>query len=305
MSILARPYTDNDLPHLQAALASWIQEAGDCGYCHIGELRHHIYSDGSIFSGILPIGELVQIWEDESGIVGIAINLRFDNAFEVFTSPKYRGTDDELKMLETAAETALRLMKQRERKETSVIIDVWDTDATRIKLLTQLGFAEYRVWGYYEERSIAVPISEPVLPEGFTIRGSTLADYAQLAAVHNSAFGVNWKPEEYRDEMMLKPGYDPEREMVVVAPDGQFAAFTIMWLDTLNKVGLFEPVGTHRDFHRKGLGKALMLHVLHKMKAHGMETALVGHDAENLPATALYTSIGFIRKHTTLGYERK
>ena len=25
----------------------------------------------------------------------------------------------------------------------------------------------------------------------------------------------------------------------------------------------------------------------------------------NLPATALYTSIGFNRKHTTLGYERK
>jgi mycothiol synthase len=267
MTITARPYTDNDLPELQAALASWIQADGDCGYCHIGELRHHIYSDGSIFSGILPIGELVQIWEDESDIVGIAINLRFDSAFEVF--------------------------------------DVWDTDATRIKLLTQLGFAEYRVWGYYNERSIAVPIPQPVLPEGFTIRGARPDDYERLAAVHNSAFGVNWKPEEYRDEMMLKPGYDPEREMVVVAPDGQFAAFTIMWLDTLNKVGLFEPVGTHRDFHRKGLGKALMLHVLHKMKAYGMETALVGHDAENLPATALYTSIGFIRKHTTLGYERK
>jgi mycothiol synthase len=305
MTITARAYTDNDLPQLQAALASWIQADGDCGYCHIGELRHHIYSDGSIFSGILPIGELVQIWEDASGIAGIAINLRFDNAFEVFVSPKYRGTDDEIKMLETAAEAALRLMKQLERKETSVIVDVWDTDATRIQLLTKLGFAEYRVWGYYNERSLNVPIPEAVLPEGFTIRGATSDDYTRLAAVHNSAFGVNWKPEEYRDEMMLKPGYDPEREMVVIAPDGQFAAFTIMWLDTLNKVGLFEPVGTHRDFHRKGLGKALMLHVLHKMKAHGMETALVGHDAENLPATALYTSIGFIRKHTTLGYERK
>jgi mycothiol synthase len=305
MTITARPYTDNDLPQLQAALASWIQTDGDCGYCHIGELRHHIYSDLSIFAGIIPIGELVQIWEDESGIVGIAINLRFDNAFEVFTSPKYRGTDDEIKMLETAAETALRLMKQLERKETSVIIDVWDTDTTRIKLLTQLGFAEYRVWGYYNERSLNVQITELVLPEGFTIRGARPDDYERLAAVHNSAFGVNWKPEEYRDEMMLKPGYEPEREMVVVAPDGQFAAFTIMWLDTLNKVGLFEPVGTHRDFHRKGLGKALMLHVLHKMKAHGMETALVGHDAENLPATALYMSIGFNRKHTTLGYERK
>jgi hypothetical protein len=41
------------------------------------------------------------------------------------------------------------------------------------------------------------------------------------------------------------------------------------------------------------------------MKASGMKTALVGHDAENGAATALYHSIGFSEKHTSLGFTTK
>ena len=302
MTITSRTYTDDDLPRLQTALAAWIHEAGDCGYIHVGEVVYRIYTN---FQGEIPVTDLVQVWEDESGIMGFAINLRFDNAFEVYVCPKYRGTDEELMMLQTTSDRTRQLMNQLGREEKNIIMDVWHLDATRIKLMTQLGYEQYKVWGYYQTRSLADVIPEPFSPDGFTIRGATLADSEQLAAVHNGAFGSNWQPEEYRDALMHKPGYDPQREIVVVAPDGQFAAFTIMWLDTVNKVGLFEPVGTHRDFHRKGLGKALMLHVLHQMKAHGMETAMVGHDAENAAATALYHSIGFSEKHTSLGFTSK
>jgi mycothiol synthase len=304
MTITSRTYTDEDLPRLQNALASWIHEAGDCGYCHIGELVYRIYAN---IQG-LPVNDLVQVWEDDTGIMGFALNLRFENAFEVYASPKYRGTDDEITMIQSAEAQTRLFMQQVGREEKNVIMDVWDCDVTRKKVLQQLGYEQYKVWGYYEERSLADSIPEPVLPEGFTIRGATMSDYAQVANIHNKAFGISygaWGAEEYRDAVMVKPGYDPQREMVVVAPDGQFVAFTIMWLDTVNKVGLFEPVGTHRDSHRKGLGKALMLHVLHQMKAHGMETAMVGHDAENVAATALYHSIGFSEKHTSLGFTSK
>jgi GNAT superfamily N-acetyltransferase len=38
------------------------------------------------------------------------------------------------------------------------------------------------------------------------------------------------------------------------------AASTIMWLDEVNKTAQFEPVGTHPDFRRLGLGRAMLLH---------------------------------------------
>jgi ribosomal protein S18 acetylase RimI-like enzyme len=58
-------------------------------------------------------------------------------------------------------------------------------------------------------------------------------------------------------------------------------------------VGLFEPVGTHPDFQRHGLGKAVMAEGLHRMQAAGMRRAVVGFDPTNVAARALYTSLGF------------
>jgi GNAT superfamily N-acetyltransferase len=103
-------------------------------------------------------------------------------------------------------------------------------------------------------------------------------DAERLAAVRNSAFDAGWSAA-FREEVMRKPGYHPERELLVVAPGGQVAAFTVTWLDELNKVGHFEPVGTHRGFRRRGLGRALLLHGLRELRRLGMETATVQHDA--------------------------
>ena len=47
-----------------------------------------------------------------------------------------------------------------------------------------------------------------------------------------------------------------------------------------------------------------MLHALHDMQRLGMQTAMVGHDARNLPATVLYQRLGFRNKYTTLGYKK-
>ena len=87
-----------------------------------------------------------------------------------------------------------------------------------------------------------------------------------------------------------------EYEFVVVAPDGRFAAFTNVWVDDVNRSLLFEPVGTHSDFRRRGLGKALMAHVLQRMRAErGIECAYVCHapPSKNPAAAALYASVGF------------
>jgi len=131
-----------------------------------------------------------------------------------------------------------------------------------------------------------------------------MADCAQLAAVRNSAFEEDWSAGAFEAEVMRKPGYRPERECVVVAPDGRVAAFTITWLDPLNRVGRFEPVGTHRDFRRRGLARAMMLHALRDMRALGMETATVEHAADNLPALELYRGLGFEKRWETFGYRR-
>lgn len=300
MSLQVRSYVEADLSRLQAALATWIQAAGPCGYCHAGELAQRIYAH---LRGREAAGELVQVWEDDGEIVGVALNGRFGNAFDLFASPAARG-ERELAMLQASAETTLRLMGERRREAPTIISDVFSCDETRRALLERLGFTEYRIWDHITERGLAGPLPEPALPAGFTIRPATWDDAAGLAAARNSAFGTDWTAELYRAAFMARPGYRAARELVVVAPDGRIAAFTILWLDPLNKVGQFEPVGAHRDFQRRGLAKALMLAGLRELQRLGMRTATVEHDATNIAASALYRSLGFEKRYETLGYRR-
>jgi ribosomal protein S18 acetylase RimI-like enzyme len=123
--------------------------------------------------------------------------------------------------------------------------------------------------------------------------------------VHNGAFNpTNWTPELYQ-KVMESPGYAPERELVIQAPDGTFVAFAVTWHDHLNRTGLFEPVGTHRDYQRRGFGKALMLYGLQQMAAAGMKIASVAHFGDNEAACGLYQACGFKPWHLQDSYKKE
>ncbi|GAA1267158.1 hypothetical protein Psi02_08920 [Planotetraspora silvatica] len=293
-----RSYTDADMPRLQETVAAWIAEAGRCGYDHIGELPHRIYEN---LRGRRPVGDLVHIWEDASGVAGLAVNLRFGCAFDVFTSPALRGTPAEYEMVRAAYETTARHMAE---DETYVLTDLFDCDTTRIDLLVRLGFEHFRTWDDVDERDLGDAITVSGVPDGFVLRRARPGDADGLARARNHAFQDDWTGERYRTEVMRKPGYDPDREIVVEAPDGTIAAFTVYWTDDRNKIGHFEPVGTHRDFQRRGLARAVMSHAMVCMRDLGMTTVTVNHDAENLAARMLYASLGFEKKHETYGFRR-
>lgn len=139
------------------------------------------------------------------------------------------------------------------------------------------------------------------LSDGFSLRAATgTEDAEQLAAVHAAAFDSGWTAEEYA-AVMRSPGYSPAREFVVVAPDRRFAAFAVTWHDTHNRTGYFEPVGTHPEFQRRGLGRAVMIHAMRVMQVAGLLTAIVVHEPpeENPGSAGLYNSLGFEVRHTT------
>ena len=92
---------------------------------------------------------------------------------------------------------------------------------------------------------------------------------------------------------MLSPAYNPGLDIVATSPDGRIGAFCIAWPDPVNQVGLFEPVGSHPDFQRKGLGKAVMLEGLRRLLQMGMRAAIVSAEEDNTAAINLYETVGF------------
>ena len=89
------------------------------------------------------------------------------------------------------------------------------------------------------------------------------------------------------------PRYAPEHDLVVEAPDGSLAAFLMAWWNPDAGVGEFEPVGTHPDHQRRGLGRALNLAGLRLLQDLGATDALVFSTTSNAASQGLYASAGF------------
>ncbi len=291
----------DDLAQIQAFNAAAVAAAGVCGYLHTGDIPHGIYNANRRYDP----GDICAYWQDAQGNFGAWALLfpRFGN-YSAELHPEQRGGDLETAVLDWC-ETAVLALLPAEKKRV-VGTELFDCDHTRRKLLLQRGYAPAVDIAdmIYTTRSLD-DIPTPTLPDGFTIRSVRgPAEAAQLVEVHSKSFGSSWTIPLY-ERVMASPGYDTERELVAVAPDGRFAAFTIIWFDPVNRVGLFEPVGTHEEFRRLGLARALMAAGMRRMRAAGMRTATVCHEFDNPASTALYAHLGFRPQHRIASYKRE
>ena len=64
----------------------------------------------------------------------------------------------------------------------------------------------------------------------------------------------NYQTEVSRyQNIQSAPLYRRDLDLVAIAPDGEIAAFTIIWYDDVTRCGYFEPVGTTPEQQRQGL----------------------------------------------------
>jgi mycothiol synthase len=146
-------------------------------------------------------------------------------------------------------------------------------------------------------RDLGRAIPDSPLPEGYRITDARddAGFLTRLQALH-SAFGAHREWNAYLQKAQAFRASDvfvPAHNLAIAAPDGHGAAGCTIWLDPVSKVGLFEPVGTHTGYQRRGLGKSLLYEGLRRLRAAGMRTASVMTHHDSAPAHALYQSVGF------------
>jgi len=296
-----RTYTgEADLNLLQDFNAAAIAMTDHCGYLHPGDIPHHIYNGNKHYNPV----ELMTLWEDDQGLAAWLLADPSHKGFDAQIRPDQRGNDLEREVLEFAYDCTTELMRQYKIDSDYVYADVFRGDTARVETLKMLGWEPDGELPYVLNCTEINSIDVPALPDGYSFRSANgIEDATALADVHNAAFGPIWTPELYR-KVMESPGYEPERELVILAPDGTFAAFSIIWFDHLNRTGLFEPVGTHKDHRRRGFGRAIILDGMQKMAAAGMKFASVAHFGNNEAARGLYQSCGFKPWHLLNEYKK-
>ncbi|WP_199440041.1 GNAT family N-acetyltransferase [Umezawaea beigongshangensis] len=172
-------------------------------------------------------------------------------------------------------------------------VTVLETEATEVRALRRAGFAE-RAGPFFRHvlRDLR-DLPEPVLPPGYAV--GPVPGPEPRAAVHRSAFaGSRVTSDSYR-AVMGAPGYRPELDRVVLAPDGACVSYATCWLDERHRAGLIEPVGTDPRHRRLGLARAVCLDGMRALAAAGATRVGVGPrgDAAYPVPLRLYSSLGF------------
>lgn len=161
-------------------------------------------------------------------------------------------------------------------------------------------------------RSLYQPIPEPKLPTGFKL--TTMKDLKKLkpwVEMYNQSFIDHWNHHDLTVETVESwlncPHYQPELNLIAVAPDNTLAAFCNcnIQADTADelKTGWIEWLGTRGNFRNMGLGRSLLFAGLQQLKARGIQLAKLSVDADSpTKADRLYQKLGFRSLKTSFAW---
>jgi mycothiol synthase len=244
----------------------------------------------------------VQLWEADGELIGYVLpEGRGDAHLQIH--PDYRHIEDE--MIRWAEENLAVLAENGQRE---VEIYVQEYDAHRQRILAEHGFEKMDYGGMIRHMRLGqATIPAPLVSAGYTMRATNpedLADCQGIADLLNAAFRRDFhNAEEYQNFTRYAPSFHRELDLVMVAPDGVFAAYVGIPFDEVNCRGIYEPVCTHPHHQRKGLARALMFEGLHRLKAMGAVDVTVD-TGDMIPANALYTALGFTEAYKGYAWKK-
>lgn len=300
-----RPYRDDrDWRAMLDLLVAGRRANNGTYYVHSGDVSWWLYYHDTG----APFAEQIALWERAGRLLGWVLFTPQQRFFDLFIRPELRGAP-EAEAMHGWAEAQITAQVKALGEKSIRTMWIFETDVVRRALLERRGFARGEYALNYMEQALTELIADAPLPEGFEVRPVAPGE-AEAEARARASYGAfqsswEWAPYLARYRRFARsPVYKRERDLAAVAPDGRIAAFAIWWPDDVNGVGLFEPVGAHPDFQRRGLGRAVVLEGLRRMRARGLARAIVCSEADNPGAVALYEACGFRAVNRLLLYEK-
>ncbi|TFG26949.1 GNAT family N-acetyltransferase [Candidatus Thorarchaeota archaeon] len=244
--------------------------------------------------------EQVKIWTDhekqtsDSKIVAVTI-CKPSGECRIFIHPEYRHV--ERKLVLWLEEQIQEIQKNRDKKLLVFSVNEWDHH--RQELLRKLGYTDRGPMEHERIRPVDLPIPKVELPENYTIRDVDIeTDFEEYRSVIGSVFNhcMNMTPhlaKVYSEAEF----YNKELDIVIVAPNGTFAAFTTVRIDPVSRFAELEPVGVHPNHRQKGLAKAICCEGLRRLQKYKPQSVTIIGAANTQAATNLYDSLGFSRSN--------
>jgi ribosomal protein S18 acetylase RimI-like enzyme len=204
-------------------------------------------------------------------------------------------------------EDRVRELKKEEVKELKMSLVVDDDDEERIALVSELGFQKDELDGDKQIRPPNTPVPDYSLPKGYTVRHAVVEeDFLEYREVQKAVFPhIKKMSKEQLQLYSTASFYQEDLDIVAVDPEGRFAAFCTVRMDPLSKIAELEPVGTHPDHRKLGLGKAVICEGLKRLAKYEASAMVIIGAAPSEGARRLYESVGFVNEGTRHYWAKK
>jgi GNAT superfamily N-acetyltransferase len=251
----------------------------------------------------------IQIWEEKSRkdskpkIIAVTIH-RPPFLWTINIHPNFRSIEEEIiKWIENT------IHERQIDSSTEHQIDflVQETDSFRKELLQKRNYQDQGLVEIDRIRPLNKPIPEPIVPEGFEIRSVNIIkefqkyQEAQATVFPHCKYMTMEQAEIYKSASF----YNPKLDLAVIAPNGQIAAFTTIRIDPISKISEFEPVGTHPNYRRKGLAKAIIYFGLQLLEKNNLALISIPGSVAREEVIRLYDSVGFTDKVNVHLWQKK
>ena len=279
-----------DLPELLAMVGGARATSDAHAFLHTGGLQWLLRRLGRETFAVLR-------WTHGDAVAGFGV----DDGGYVMIQSAGPSLDRHLALLDQAEARVKR------RGQAVIEVSAWDGDRELLAALTSRGYALSGTYGHELVCELADRPSAPRLPKGFSMRwleGDLDDPYVEL---HRAAWSTR-APSDYDRRLHASvtsmPDFDRKLVPIIAAPDGALAAYCIAWFDPRTETVEIEPLGTHPEYRRLGLGRAIVQEVLRRGAARGARSVMVWGAHKNDAAIQLYESAGLRSRRVLREYKR-
>jgi mycothiol synthase len=240
-----------------------------------------------------PMERVTILWSTPGGdLVGV-LHPFGEGEMRIHVHPRYNTPELVSEMFAYAEENFRELLQSG---RWGVYTPVFSDDAQRQQILADRGYEKGLGKSRHWFRDLDAPLPGATVAQGYTVRSmGTIEEHPARSWASWRAFHADEGDENYDHDwswfqnVQSAPLYRRDLDIVATDPKGEICSFCTIYYDDYTRSAVCVLVGTAAEYQRRGLGKAVILEGMRRLKLMGCNRVFA--TAYEPPAEALYSSV--------------